>query len=377
MIMNKAKERNSNIELLRIVAMFMIVISHYTVHNGVVNSALPLGFNRFLLEITDLGNIGVIIFVLITGYYNINSLKPFKLKRLFSMILQVFFYSAIIYLIFVLTGQEQFSFTGLIKNFLPITFVRYWFASAYILLYIFIPYINLFLRKINKGQHLSLVLILVLIFSVLPTITGQKFFGNELIFMMMSYTIGAYLGRFKNNFFSKKRNSWVVLLTCGIVLIVSIITFDLLGLWISMFGEHSAYLLYRHTIISALIAISVFSIFSAKKPFSNAVVNTVAGCMFGVYLISDNPLVRRVIWIDVLKVPYYVNEPILALHMMGSVLLVFVICIGVDYVRQKTLEKGLFIIYDKIIEKTKRRVKLQLCQNDQIAAFIKSIKELY
>lgn len=29
------KERNSNIELLRILSMFMIVISHYSVHGGV------------------------------------------------------------------------------------------------------------------------------------------------------------------------------------------------------------------------------------------------------------------------------------------------------------------------------------------------------
>ena len=63
------KERNSCIELLRIISIIMIVLSHYTVHNGVANSTLDIGFNRFLLEITTLGNIGVIIFITINQTY--------------------------------------------------------------------------------------------------------------------------------------------------------------------------------------------------------------------------------------------------------------------------------------------------------------------
>lgn len=65
------KVRNSNIEILRIISMLFIVISHYTVHNGVINASLPLGINRTLLEITTLGNIGVILFVIISGYFMI------------------------------------------------------------------------------------------------------------------------------------------------------------------------------------------------------------------------------------------------------------------------------------------------------------------
>ena len=73
--MRMKKVRNSNIELIRIISMLFIVVSHYTVHNGVDNTTLSLGINRFLLEITTLGNIGVILFVLISGYYLIEQRK--------------------------------------------------------------------------------------------------------------------------------------------------------------------------------------------------------------------------------------------------------------------------------------------------------------
>ena len=78
------KIRDSNIELLRIIAMFIIIIHHYTVHNGIDNFSLPIGGNRFILEITRLGNIGVILFVFITGYFQIENKKRVNLIKLFK-----------------------------------------------------------------------------------------------------------------------------------------------------------------------------------------------------------------------------------------------------------------------------------------------------
>ena len=79
-------KRNSNMEILRIVAMFMICIHHCSIYGGIISSELPIGFGRLFLEYSTLGNIGVIIFVLITGYYNVNKEHPFKMKRLLSVL---------------------------------------------------------------------------------------------------------------------------------------------------------------------------------------------------------------------------------------------------------------------------------------------------
>ena len=95
------KTRNSNIEIVRIISMIFIVLSHYTVHNGIENASLPLGLNRYILEISTLGNIGVILFVLISGYFSIEQ-KEFKFKKIISLYLQVMFYSTSIYLLFVI-----------------------------------------------------------------------------------------------------------------------------------------------------------------------------------------------------------------------------------------------------------------------------------
>ena len=72
---HKKKDRDSNMELLRIIAMLLIVISHYAVH-GVGNTALgyevygkSIEFFRFF------GNLGVNLFILISGFYGTASKK--------------------------------------------------------------------------------------------------------------------------------------------------------------------------------------------------------------------------------------------------------------------------------------------------------------
>ena len=340
--------RNSNIELLRIISMFLIVLSHYTVHNGVNNFELPLGLNRFLLEFSCLGNIGVIIFIIITGYFSINSKHPFKLKRAVSLVLQVLFYSVLFYCLFCLLGQTQFSLMGFIKNCLPVTFRMYWFVSVYLLLYILAPYINVLLNNLSRKQYFRLIVLMLVLFSILPILTTQPFYGNELVQFVMFYMIGGYLGKYKNNFFSNRKRSFAVLFfTLGVV-VLSIVMMDFLGLKWSILGENSGILLNRKSLASILIAVSIFSLFVTRKQFSSKIVNTVASCTFGVYLISDNYLVRGILWTEILKVQDIVNRPVLALHMIGSVAIVFVLSALIEYIRINTVEKLFSKVYDRI-----------------------------
>lgn len=82
--------RSSNFELLRIVAMFMIVLHHCTVH-GVFsywhnNTTFIHHINNFLCSfLASGGKIGVTIFVLISGYFL--CMQDFKISRLLKIYL--------------------------------------------------------------------------------------------------------------------------------------------------------------------------------------------------------------------------------------------------------------------------------------------------
>ena len=197
-------KRNTNIEILRIIAILLIVISHYSVHNVTNVKELSFGINKILLQMMTLGNIGSELFMLITGYYLINNSKV-KLSKLLKLWLQIIFYSVGVYILFVLLNLEPFSYTTFIKSFFPITFEEYWFASVYFIIYLFHPYINVMINNLNKKDLIKLISLSLIVFSVLNFITGQLYYFNELIQLIIIYLIGAYYGKYKDNYLNKNK----------------------------------------------------------------------------------------------------------------------------------------------------------------------------
>ena len=93
------KKRNSNLDLLRILCMFMVVILHSLNHGGLVEGSLiPGHYNWYNGNILfSLSLQAVNCFVLISGYFLCTA--KFKLKKLINIYIQVFFYSVTIALL--------------------------------------------------------------------------------------------------------------------------------------------------------------------------------------------------------------------------------------------------------------------------------------
>lgn len=76
------KKRNINIELLRILSMLLIVYHHYSVHSSWIFHNSFSKRTALINIIGNFGKIGVIIFVLITGYFILS--KDLVLKKFSS-----------------------------------------------------------------------------------------------------------------------------------------------------------------------------------------------------------------------------------------------------------------------------------------------------
>lgn len=74
--------RNSSIELLRIIAMFMILMHRFIVHNGYDVLKLPLGPGRifFQLVMQGGGKIGVVIIFFISAWFFLDKEQTVKSK---------------------------------------------------------------------------------------------------------------------------------------------------------------------------------------------------------------------------------------------------------------------------------------------------------
>lgn len=88
------KTRDSNIELLRIVAMMMIIMHHLVYHTGVYKI---IGEKHFITSIMlSGGKIAVVVYILIMGYYSKKS-RFNIIVRPINIIIKVIIYSIIFY----------------------------------------------------------------------------------------------------------------------------------------------------------------------------------------------------------------------------------------------------------------------------------------
>ena len=102
------QRRDSNFEILRIIAMMMVILQHIAVYGGWpmdINQTFDLGVNSFFIQfIYHFGKIGVWIFVLITGYFMISS-KSSVVPKYLKLWLQVLMTSLVIDLAFIIFGN--------------------------------------------------------------------------------------------------------------------------------------------------------------------------------------------------------------------------------------------------------------------------------
>lgn len=338
------KVRNSSIEILRIIAMFLIVVSHLSVHG--VESVIPLNelkpcFNKYMLESIQFGALSVDIFIIITGYFSVKS--TFKVEKLIKLVLQVFFYSIVIFLSLCALGIIDFSVTDLIKYSLPTIFNRYWFFTSYILLYILSPFINKYLNIENRKNHLILIIVLIVIFRYFAIFTAfiNKSFVKSTGFtnLIIPYLIGAYLRLYPNNILSRKKNSAIAFIATLIFTFFSVAVINIVSRFVPTLASRYA-MAYNKTAVPMLIlAASLFTMFNKINIGEKRFINAVSACTFGVYLIHDNDFIRPILWNNIVHASDYVYSKALVLFIPAVAAAIFIVCAAIDFIRQKTIEK--------------------------------------
>ena len=192
---HKVVERNSSIELLRILCMLAIVCGHIIIcHHTVYSLSNPEEILR--LFVISFIMVHVNTFALISGYFGIR----FNLKRLVSLDLQTIFYSVALFFVAVFLGWKCFSFRGTLVNFFPILTEQYWFVSCYAVVYLISPLLNRWAESMSmkEFQHILIggFFIIYLWPSLSFLINTPQFIndsGHGIVNMTFLYLLGRYL----------------------------------------------------------------------------------------------------------------------------------------------------------------------------------------
>lgn len=338
------KTRQANFELLRIVAMLMVIALHYLVKGGVaysfVGKSTPVNYFAWLLEAFCL--VAVNCYVLISGYFLVES--EWRPGRTASLLCQVLFYSLLIPLAFMLVGVIPFGSVSLyewVEYVFPISTEHYWFATAYVLMYLFAPLLGAGIRQMDKRQMQVIIGLLLFFFclvkSVVPIFLAADRFGYDFGWFLCLFVIAGYIRRFGIPWLEKKSHAAVLyVLTAAATWGVSMAC-RILG---ERFGilESYADTPYTYNHIFCLIgAVSLFYVFkdsNIREGKVSEIICRLAPYTFGVYLLHEHKLVRY-LWPEWAHVEAVTGSWSFIPHMLGCIVLVYGIGSVVDFIRAK------------------------------------------
>lgn len=204
--------RLSNFELLRLLAMLMVMNLHtFSQPKWLsITDFNWLTILDFFRESTSVSAVN--LFVVISGYFSIQ----WKLKSFTSLVFQLFFWTLGIYFLLLITGFVSFDLKTLIFRINCIV-TAYWFVTAYIGLYLLAPVLNSFVEvNVKNGNGEKKILLFLFLYVLLQTyyqLLGDGNFqsGYGILSLCGCYMIGRYI-RVKD--VSLKR-CWVIM---GIIL---------------------------------------------------------------------------------------------------------------------------------------------------------------
>lgn len=339
------QSRNASLDLLKIWCMFLIVMHHFSVYSELAYNGTNFSERDLFLSIISLaGKIGVNVFMLISGYFLYSS--QFSIKKLIHLELVTVFFSILFFILFVVIGDKEFSWSQLIVNLMPTTFGRYWFIKSYIFIYLLSPFINRTLRDTPKESFIGLIAILLAFGSLMPMISqliARNGYFDNMLWLLIIYIIGAYFRKYdddfcKCSFFLK-----------GFLLMTLLLILGCIILYLFNLSSENKFSMsfYRDSYNLPVILVSVF-LFLLFKTLNikkmAGLISHLSSLMFGVYLIHENFYMREFLWIDSLGFLMEKSSIVFVLESIFYVVLIFFICITTEFIRTKLF----FNFFDKL-----------------------------
>lgn len=363
--MLKRVERDSNYELLRIISMFFIVLWHVIQHSNVLGNVS--GVSNFVLNAIMLFIVvHVNCFLLITGYYQ--SKSTFKLKKLLSLILEIWFYNFIINFVLKFSGLVSYTNVDFLTRISFFNLDTFWYIKCYIIVYLLSPFLNLLINKIDKKTYKKLILCLILVFSIIPFFTLNLFsdITAGLSIQIMLYFIGAYIRKYDiDNEITKKIN----ITKKRTIYIGCFLGFWFINLMLYVFENFLCTLdsnilnyvgiqlanfkfLYNNP-ITILQALSIFMFFGTLK-IKSKVINKISSLTLGIYFIHEMRYVYMNIykWIG-LDTGNEIYSNAIILKVLFWAIIIFVTCAIIEFLRQCLFK---LLIKFKIVNKTSNKI---------------------
>ena len=353
----KGKNRNSSVELLRIIAMAIIALCHSVPYYGDYKSIafIKLGvattsISTFLFNVFFyMGQIGNILFVVCSSYFLLDK-KVSRKQKIINMILDVFVIS-VIFIVMSLILRLKVPTAEYIENIFSITYRKNWFVGCYIMFYMVHPYLNIIIRNIKKEQLLRLNVVLIIIYCVLQLVFKGKYYFTDLVGFIVIYFIVAFMKNYMPEFMKNNKRNIIIVVASTILTAMLLIITNIVGLKVPSLSKNLLYFKNTTNPFSIALCIGLFNIFNNRK-FENKFVNKIASVSLLFYLIHENALFRYYMRPKFYELVFPYGHKLLWVLLEAVLLFVFGIILALIY--KNTLQKLTNYLSEKIYNLSKK-----------------------
>lgn len=325
--------RQSNIELLRLLAMVMVLGLHTFFAPEVITfeTLTPHFVIDWFKESACISAVN--LFVLISGYFGIR----WKLKGFLSVVFQLMFFYILCMAISVAVGHEHMGIISMARQMGWGWLSGWWFASVYIGLYIMAPVLNAFVEKVTKRQLFYLLVAFYVYQTVLPSWFNS---GYSIISFMGLYLIGRLLSTIDWSAYKWFKSSKMLAVSGGVTVLFAaeVLLYAILrhhggtAIQGSIFGMS-----YNNPLV--ILQSITFFVFFLTLRFTNKTVNWFASSALSIYLLHLYPGWKQEFYALGKSLYQYDLFTHYALQ-LGLIMTIMLVAVLIDKVRIKCFEWG-------------------------------------
>ncbi|MBO7221465.1 MAG: acyltransferase [Clostridia bacterium] len=335
--LSKKPQRNASFELLRIICMLLIISTHFLGHGDWKTNMTGANevFGKLLQSIFYPS---VNLYVMIGAYFMCQSTSTHvNWKKVLKLCGMVLFYSLLLYAISISFENYSFDTFWLLSSIFPNMSGKYWYLTAYLVLLVVSPFLNMIIRGLTTKQLFVGCVIITIIGGIqaeasemLPQLEFSR--GYSAPWFIGLYFITALIQRtdFK---FNKKTAILAVILY--------------LGTLVYGYFVHTKYASFM-CVFSSVIIFVFFKELKIKNGWFAKVVCFISPLTFGVYLIHDSPEMRGFMYQNIFHSYKFYESDVAFLILIGFILTTFVVC-AIFECGRKYLAKALAIPANNII----------------------------
>lgn len=335
----KANTRLLGLDILKILSTFLIVIHHLSKHGGFFQNATPT--NQAVLTIANalfLPSVNIFVFV---SAYLINKKGKASWKNYLKLYGQILFYTLLTYTLACLLKFETFSLKVLIKNFLPISYPVFWFAKAYLVMYLISPLLLKITQNMQKKEYLITIIISLIIITICSYFKKISFLplesGFNAIWFAVLFIFAGYQAKFGVNL--KKYITLIIFAISSICACFIIL-------------KYKMSVNYTHIIV-VVQTISLFNLMYDIKTTNkiiSKIITYISTCTFGIYLLHDGKFIQSKLYNNIFQTYNYYSQSNSLAYFLLFLMIIFIAGIIVETIRKLCIK-----LIKKIISSRKQK----------------------